>query len=233
MLQIQRLNINSHSLFFLVVFMWVQASFCAELVDIRTGFHHSYSRIVVQFTTRVQYKLSKDMKKRALILELKPVHTFRAFNNIDIDPRDRYLNRVEYEHSSQTLKVIAYLHSMAVQIDSYDLNWPYRVVIDIRTVKDSTIRFQGEKVLNTKPGAFESPPAKKSKPQPADNLLKLENRNHDSLLVARSMNFDSTENLIRSDPFINKTAMNFFDKGLQLNKSVKRTHEYQRSGSKF
>lgn len=102
-----------------------------QLVDIRTGFHSNYSRIVLQFDSGVQYNIIKDFENSRIIVETRPVVVKFRLGHINLEPDDRFLKQIEYEHSLRFLRVIVYLKSLDVRLDSYALERPFRVVIDI------------------------------------------------------------------------------------------------------
>ena len=124
---------SSRTIYFLLTAIFIAASpsFGAELIEIRTGFHHSYSRIVLEFNTPVRYHSYKDYSTGAVILEIAPVRPLHTAIEVHTDPRDTYLQKVETDFFSSTLRVTALLRSLDARINIYQLDWPFRVVVDI------------------------------------------------------------------------------------------------------
>jgi hypothetical protein len=104
----------------------------ARPIAIRTGYHESYSRIVVEFDKQVNHEVSLDEEDRALLLDLRPVDSASHLMPLRIHPQDRYLDNLDYQVDDSTLKIVATLETPDVQFDSYELDSPFRIIVDIR-----------------------------------------------------------------------------------------------------
>ncbi len=126
----------------------------AQVVDIRTGFHQTFSRIVVQFDSDVEFNIIKNLNNKKVLVEIQPVEIRFNPREIKIDPGDKFVNRIEYELTLITMKVSLYLKSSNVRLDYYKLAHPNRVVIDVyqaRQLKNAGLNVQPDSSGEAKP----------------------------------------------------------------------------------
>lgn len=114
---------------FILLFLPVWA-LAGQVLDIRTGFHRSFSRLVVEANEHVGYEVVEDKANQAIVLRMQPIAPPLHLHEIAIEPGDVHLKRVDYEFSTPVLKVIAFLNSSAVYIKTYEMERPFRVVVD-------------------------------------------------------------------------------------------------------
>jgi len=58
---------------------FTQTAQSADLTDIRTGFHTTYSRVVIQFDSDVKFQVIKDGENGAIIIDVLSVNAVRNF----------------------------------------------------------------------------------------------------------------------------------------------------------
>ncbi|RMF68512.1 MAG: hypothetical protein D6743_03285 [Calditrichaeota bacterium] len=115
----------------LLLMLGAASTFASELVDIRTGFHRTYSRVVLQFDSRVRFRIIPDETTSSLLLEVQPVAPLAVLREVPIEEIDPYLHKVTYAQTSRSLKATILLKRRHLRYDAYTLNWPFRVVVDI------------------------------------------------------------------------------------------------------
>ncbi len=115
----------------LTIFTFIQTAQSGDLTDIRTGFHRTYSRIVVQFDTDVKFQVIKDVENGTVIIDILGVNAVRNFGEINLDQKDQYLRRVSFKKSPTLLSITAILKRKNLRVDHYYLNRPFRIVLDV------------------------------------------------------------------------------------------------------
>ncbi len=109
----------------------------AELLDIRTGSHKNYSRLVMQFDSKVSYNVIKDFKNSKLVIEVSPVALIKYLDPAHIDTDDLILNYIEYEHTPPQLTITVHLSIPEVRVVTFSLDYPDRIVIDFYPVNQN------------------------------------------------------------------------------------------------
>lgn len=101
----------------------------AELVDVRTGFHTTYTRIVLQFNQHIIYHLNQD--EALLRLNISGITSEPYFNVNRLLRGQDLITDIRYEHVSSELKVRIKLATEQVQVFSDLYAEPTRLVIDL------------------------------------------------------------------------------------------------------
>ncbi|MFQ5675129.1 MAG: hypothetical protein ACE5G1_04470 [bacterium] len=101
------------------------------LTDIRTGFHKTYSRLVLQFDTDVKFQVIKDLENGTVIIDVLGVGPGQGTKPVRVHPEDTFLKRVNIRQSQQLLSVTAILKIPNLRVDHYYMRWPSRIVVDI------------------------------------------------------------------------------------------------------
>src|SRR3990172_4022283 len=109
----------------------VSSAFAADLVDIRTGYHWTYSRVVLEFDAPVRYQVFEERSNPAITIDILNDGRILEFADVNIEPVDPFLHRVSYKQNGKLLTVIAFLKTNSFTINQYPLNYPYRIVLDI------------------------------------------------------------------------------------------------------
>ncbi|MFQ5705963.1 MAG: hypothetical protein ACE5HO_00850 [bacterium] len=131
----------------------------AELLDIRTGFHQSYSRLVLQFDSKVNYEVSKELEEGKIAVNLQPVTITSDFGPTPVEADDLFLRQVHYRHSSHRLTVTLLLRTSNIRLVEYTLERPYRLVIDLHQGNFSEELKQDSSFVPPAPAAPEMPVA--------------------------------------------------------------------------
>ncbi|MCH7755082.1 hypothetical protein IH970_08165, partial [candidate division KSB1 bacterium] len=61
------------------IIVFTQIAQSADLTDIRTGFHRTYSRVVIQFDSDVQFQVIKDVENGTVIIDVLGVNAVHNF----------------------------------------------------------------------------------------------------------------------------------------------------------
>ncbi len=110
---------------------FTQTAQSADLTDIRTGFHRTYSRVVIQFDSGVKFQVIKDVENGTVIIDVLGVNAVHNFGEINLDQKDRYLKQISVKRSPNLLSVTTILKLSNLRVDYYYLNRPFRIVLDI------------------------------------------------------------------------------------------------------
>ncbi len=157
---------------------FTQTAQSADLTDIRTGFHRTYSRVVIQFDSFVRFQVIRDVENGTMIIDVLGVNAVRNFGEINLDKKDRYLKQVSVKRSPNLLSVTTILKISNLRVDHYYLNRPFRIVLDIYPTSILSEKTKkSEKTLQ--PG-----------PQPDEHMLARAASQVDPL---QSIEFDSVE----------------------------------------
>jgi hypothetical protein len=105
-------------------------AFSSEIRDIRTGYHRSFSRLVVELNDRCWFDVVEDRENQSIVIRMEPVEPPLYLHEIAIEPGDTHLQRVAYQFSPPVLRITAHLISSSVQIKTYVMERPFRVVVD-------------------------------------------------------------------------------------------------------
>lgn len=127
------------STFFVATVFWVSSAFGSDLQDIRTGFHRTFSRIVIEFDAPVSYDVFRDDSNRAVMVEVLSSGRIAGFGEVELEDEDPILRRVSYGRNANLTSVTVFLKSAGVRIEHYTMTRPFRIVIDIfiRTAQDA------------------------------------------------------------------------------------------------
>ncbi|MCH7681360.1 hypothetical protein IID10_18685 [candidate division KSB1 bacterium] len=130
-----------------------------DLIDIRTGFHRTYSRVVIQFDSDVKFQVIKDFENGSIIIDVLNVNAVRNFGKVNLDQKELYLKQVSFKRSPNLLSITTILKMSNLRVDHYYLNWPFRIVLDIYP----------SSILSEKPEISEK--TLQSEPQPDEQML--------------------------------------------------------------
>ncbi len=121
------------SLIFCTVLLlsFTNRSSAVVLKDVRTGFHGSFSRIVIELDRPVKYQLIKDVEKRKLLVDLHAVDTIAPFGEVELEENDSFLKRVSYYRTHNVITIGIELLSSDIRVKSYRFEGPFRIIIDI------------------------------------------------------------------------------------------------------
>jgi len=101
------------------------------LIDVRTGYHGQFSRVVLQFDQPVQYRVSPGGDTPSIKLIVDKIHDIRLTGKVIIERDDPILQAIDYRQTGAQLDVSISLKTKSVSIRQQSINWPFRVVIDI------------------------------------------------------------------------------------------------------
>ena len=186
---------------------FTQTAQSADLTDIRTGFHRTYSRVVIQFDSDVKFQVIKDGENGAIIIDVLSVNAVRNFGKVNLDQKDLYIKQVSFKRSSNLLSITTILKKSNLRVDNYYLSRPFRIVLDI--YPNSILSEKSEKTLQS-----ERQPDEQMFPATAPQIDSLqsvesdsvESSEVDSLALSRATvdslagvivaNYDSTKTLL-------------------------------------
>jgi len=152
-----------------------------DLIDIRTGFHRTYSRVVIQFDSDVKFQVIKDFENGSIIIDVLNVNAVRNFGKVNLDQKELYLKQVSFKRSPNLLSITTILKMSNLRVDHYYLNWPFRIVLDIYP----------SSILSEKPEISEK--TLQSEPQPDEQMLIAAAPQIDSLQSVASDSVESSE----------------------------------------
>jgi len=156
------------------MFSFIQTAQSTDLTDIRTGFHRTYSRVVIQFDSDMKFQVIKDVENGSIIIDVLSVNAVRNFGEVNLDQKDLYLKQVHFKRSPNLLSVTIILKMPDLSVDHYYLNRPFRIVLDIYPSSILSKKFEkSEKTLQ-------------SEPQPEKQMLTAVSSQVDSLQSAES-----------------------------------------------
>lgn len=173
------------------IIVFTQIAQSADLTDIRTGFHRTYSRVVMQFDSDVQFQVIKDVENGTVIIDVLGVNAVHNFGEITLDQKDRYLKQVSVKPSPNFLSVTTILKLSNLRVDHYYLNRPFRIVLDIYPT--SILREKTKKREKTL----------QPEPQAGEQMLVTAVSQVDSL---QSIEFDSVESSEMDSPSLSAAA---------------------------
>jgi len=208
---------------------FTQMAQSADLIDIRTGFHRTYSRVVIQFDSFVRFQVIKDVENGTMIIDVLGVNAVRNFGEINLDKKDRYLKQVSVKRSPNFLSITTILKISNLQVDHYYLNRPFRIVLDIypTSILSEKTR-KNEKTLQPEPQPDEQMLA--TAVSQVDSLQSIEFDSvessemdssslsaaaDDSLAGAIAANYDSTKTLLNESIIPFQTSLNSVKSELQ------------------
>lgn len=127
------------STFLVTLIFLVSSAFGADLRDIRTGFHRTFSRIVIEFDAPVSYEVFRDDSNSAVIVEVLSSGRIAGFGEVELEDEDPILRQVSYGRNANLTSITVFLQSAGVRIEHYTMTRPFRIVIDIftRTARDA------------------------------------------------------------------------------------------------
>lgn len=102
-----------------------------DLTDVRTGFHKSYSRLVLEFNGPVRFQVLENKENQTIMVDIISGGEIRNFPNINIDPDDPFIRQVRFKKDGSLISVMAFLNNSYFKINQSQLNWPFRIVVDI------------------------------------------------------------------------------------------------------
>ena len=208
------------------MFSFIQTAQSTDLTDIRTGFHRTYSRVVIQFDSDMKFQVIKDVENGTIIIDVLGVNAVRNFGEVNLDQKDRYLKQVTFKRSSNLLSVTTILKLSNLRVDHYYLNRPFRIVLDIYPT--SILSEKSEETLHAEPQPDEQVLAATA-PQ-VDSLQSIESDSveasevdslslsaaaEDSLEGAVFANYDSTKTLLNESIIPFQTSLNSVKSELQ------------------
>jgi len=124
-------NIKCKSAFFFFILFCVAPSEgnSADLVDVRTGDHGSYTRIVLEFDSGVRYSLSGAGDR--IFLEISPVKFSSRYNFFRVIANGELLGTLAYVDESEILQLSLFLFDKGLKDGPLLIDEPTRIVIDI------------------------------------------------------------------------------------------------------
>lgn len=189
-------------LFFLVSLLYCQGTvYGVGLTDIRTGFHRTYSRLVLQFDADVKFQVIKDIDNGTVMIDVLGVNHTIGLQQVGVHPQDAFLKKINVRQSDQLLSVTIILKVPHLRVDHYYMRWPFRIVVDIYPASISgqnhapspagqpQEKIQAQTTLARAVGGDSSQVSK------ADSLALAEN-SADSLALLTTPRYDSTSVLL-------------------------------------
>jgi hypothetical protein len=86
--------------------------------------------LVLQFDSRVSYRVVEDLTNSKITLELRPVTKVKNIDPANIDTDDLILNHIEYQLSATQLMITVHLSTSNVRVVAFSLQRPNRIVLD-------------------------------------------------------------------------------------------------------
>ena len=115
------------------------------LKDVRTGFHGSFSRIVIELDRPVKYQVIKDVESRKLLVDLHAVDTIAPFGQVELEENDAFLKRVSYYRTRNVITISIDLLSSDIRVKSYRFEGPFRIIIDIARGQSKAVSSDAKK----------------------------------------------------------------------------------------
>ncbi|RMD93832.1 MAG: hypothetical protein D6813_03370, partial [Calditrichaeota bacterium] len=84
-------SITTIFLHFLLSIIVFSQGFTADLIDIRTGAHKNFTRVVFQFNKPVHYNITSNLQNKKIFVKFSPVSSLRQFN-VNLDEESNILN---------------------------------------------------------------------------------------------------------------------------------------------
>lgn len=101
----------------------------AELVDIRTGFHETFSRLVLEFDAPVRYNLSEASNK--ILISIGSINRFRTWPPRQYKCDSDVIESIHLAYTDTTLEATVHLFSQNTILFPSYLKYPARIVIDV------------------------------------------------------------------------------------------------------
>ncbi|MFQ5649067.1 MAG: hypothetical protein ACE5IY_03915 [bacterium] len=118
-----------------LLFISLNPAFATELRDIRTGFHQTYSRVVIETSASTPYAVSLDKMDSTLTIAARSIVRVGNFGPVKIGPRDPLLRHIRFWRTSRGLTVAVELKQSQVRLEHRLLFAPYRIVVDIYSAR--------------------------------------------------------------------------------------------------
>lgn len=123
---------SSFALFVLLFVVLNNNILAGGLLDIRTGNHGDHSRVVIELNQPVKYTAVTDDEDEVVILNFLSVAKNTDLGLIEVEENDPILQQVTYSQAGGILSVMIALRTADVQVAQYEMNRPFRVVLDFR-----------------------------------------------------------------------------------------------------
>ncbi len=110
----------------------LQPAAANDLQSVRTGYHRSYSRVVVQFAGAVRYRLTTNPAARTITIKVEGVDHINSLRRVAVAPKDAILDAVRFFKDADRLTITTVLKIDQFKVIDYALHWPFRIVLDIQ-----------------------------------------------------------------------------------------------------
>jgi len=124
-------------LLWLVIWASTAPASATELRDVRTGFHHTFSRVVIELDRPVRYQIIEDVANRKVLVDLHYVDDIAGIGEVKLEPGDPFLKQVRYYRTRRFVTVSIDLLTADAKINAYSWGRPFRVILDISRKPDN------------------------------------------------------------------------------------------------
>lgn len=129
-------------------------------MDIRSGTHQVYSRVVLQFDSPVKYLVVRDSSTSSITIDILSLDASAEYGPVNLDPSDPFIRHIQFSELAGFISITLDLHHWDLRAMQYVLRAPFRIVVDL---------WPGRRPQTWSPGDSVTPPAALEKtPEIAD-----------------------------------------------------------------
>jgi len=143
----------------LLIFLTRESTLASDVLDIRTGQHSNFTRIVVEFSGPVRYQVIPNKINPSVIIDALNVSGIRDLRDVSVDSDDPILRQVRFIRKGNLLSITAYLKSGSFEIKQHTIYRPFRIVLDIFSSQSKSVAIfekPKKKISGEKEIVFES-----------------------------------------------------------------------------